>query len=786
MDSNPWGNAWAEPSKDTVQEVVVKPKEESWIASPASGDIGVAWSTQWESHADSHTTWHPQESTVASLNTPWNLKSEISTTETVRVDDNPIYETEQVSQGEDDQQEVSHSSPNKAFTYLNDENIVESSITSNAIPVNEIPQTTGISLPATPAVDEEADSLSKWRTLGNAAITVGDEAAWDTAWKTPSNDEPQAAYSPTSENQPVDEWSSAIAEKAKMDAIIPPELMDLVMERFQELSNIMWPGEDLEAIRDVPAPRAEWQGGLENVDGLASIVNRYIPPPPVISPINFADTPIAGPMQTAVKLTRSLGIIQKSPLNRLTQASDSWGSSMLRQSGRGQSFRLENWLQEKAPINSSTLNSSIEEKGYDKKPTGVMGFFSRSSMDQGRLSALTSSSSTPRTSLDGTTLTTTSVPSPIIQSTTPQSLSSEPTNPPQPASAVSRFLNRFSRRVDDQPKTPPPMTLRSDELDFLDMAPAIAQGRSAAEMAINATPDIGKLAHPQMIPFSGIIAPPSVTTGPTDSSRRKGANSGPANLSQLSSQDFDNLLDAQIQEVEDEKLRESLVAAALISEPTSSNYSQLGRQLWGPKTNKDGAKPLNELSSLSTQSNSLFDDDEFDAFLATPSKSTASSQKPASTVPSSTFTLSPGISTSNIARTSTPPLIPRPANKASPTPSRTSTIAIMNTSTSRSSTPLTPQIAPLLPPPPGSRLARPAPSMDLLNERSTSATSATSNGPTSSGMGDLSSLITPPSNTMQSLVQPSKPASKLVTSSNNSKFNAGGLSAQDLSFFEGL
>ncbi|CAG8759045.1 14579_t:CDS:2, partial [Acaulospora colombiana] len=72
MDSNPWGNAWAQPSKETVQEVVVKPKEESWLTSPASGDIGVAWSTQWESQADGHTTWHPQESSVASLGTPWN------------------------------------------------------------------------------------------------------------------------------------------------------------------------------------------------------------------------------------------------------------------------------------------------------------------------------------------------------------------------------------------------------------------------------------------------------------------------------------------------------------------------------------------------------------------------------------------------------------------------------------------------------------------------------------------------------------------------------------------
>jgi hypothetical protein len=498
---------------------------------------------------------------------------------------------------------------------------------------------------------------------------------------------------------------------------------------------------------------------------------------------------MAASMQTAMKLTKSLGIIQKSPLNRLIQVSNSWSTSMLRQAGRGRPFRLEDWLQENASINPSVPHSSIEEKGSDKKLTGVMGFFSRTSIDQGRLSSLNSSASTPRTSFDGTTLTPTSAPSPIIQGISLQNNSSETINPPQATSAVSRFLNRFSRRADDQPKTPPPMSLRSDELDFLDMAPAIAQGRSAADMAINATPEIGKLSHPQMIPFSGIMAPPSVTTSPPDSSRRKMATPASINLSQMTSHDFDNLLDAQILEVEDEKLRESLVAAALISEPTSSNYSRLSVPLWGSKTNKDGAKPLDGSSNLSTKSNSLFDDDEFDAFLATPAVAPQSSQKQALVAPSSAITLSPRITNSNVTRTGTPPLVPRPPGKASPTPSRSSTIAIMSQTTpvGRPSTPSKPQIAPLLPPPPGSRFARPAPPMDLLNERNGSSTPVMNNGTTISNIGDLASLMGPPSTILPSSMQSSMPtAMKPVSSSSNAKPTAGGLSAQDLSFFEGL
>ena len=44
--------------------------------------------------------------------------------------------------------------------------------------------------------------------------------------------------------------------------------MDMILDRFNELSRVLWPDEDLETLRDGPAPRAEWQGGLENVDGL--------------------------------------------------------------------------------------------------------------------------------------------------------------------------------------------------------------------------------------------------------------------------------------------------------------------------------------------------------------------------------------------------------------------------------------------------------------------------------------------------------------------------------------
>lgn len=42
----------------------------------------------------------------------------------------------------------------------------------------------------------------------------------------------------------------------------------MILGRFNELSGKIWPDEDLASARSRPAPRDEWQGGLENVEGL--------------------------------------------------------------------------------------------------------------------------------------------------------------------------------------------------------------------------------------------------------------------------------------------------------------------------------------------------------------------------------------------------------------------------------------------------------------------------------------------------------------------------------------
>jgi hypothetical protein len=293
----------------------------------------------------------------------------------------------------------------------------------------------------------------------------------------------------------------------------------------------------------------------------------------------------------------------------------------------------------------------------------------------------------------------------------------------------------------------------------------------------------------------------SITATPTPS-RQGMLDSRPANrlkstlnLSQITSKDFDALLDAQMMEVEDERMRESLIAASMISAPTDSRYAKLHIPLFGSKA-PNGAQTLT--NSGSAQSNTLLDDeDDFDAFSSS-APTHARNLSPPSIIPSAFGPTPTSFSTQSIPstfmRTSTPPNARPSSAKVSPAPSRGSTVAIMSQNTlsgSRASTPVTMTNAPLLPPPPGSRQLRSPPIHsrgDLLNDSASvlpppQMPSATNKSTSATQMETLFDLSSPPI----SVVSNSMPmvASKKVEASSVAAA-PGGLSAQDLSFFEGL
>ena len=491
-------------------------------------------------------------------------------------------------------------------------------------------------------------------------------------------------------------------------------------------------------------------------------------------------------------------MIQKSPLTRLIRTSESWEQSSRAGAGSSTTFSLEFWLAKRGTSALSVPSPYLFPNSEAESQRKGAGFAGRLSLD--RVKSSSSASPSPRASQDGM---------PSILSVTAAATSSgaaSPTNPSfstdsQAPSAVARFLGRFSRRAEDTAKQPSTVNLRPDELDFLDMMPAMNPNGQIANAIQKELESTGGYPGQAMGVGSSIISTPTPSRqGMIDSRPRNKLNSS-LNLGQISSKDFDALLDAQIMESEDERIRESLIAASMISAPIDSKYSRLSIPLFSSKP-PNGAQPLSKEPN-SSHSNTLFDDDDFDAFLSSPTPSKPPMQ-PQMSQSTTSFALNPSLfsaqnSTPSFMRASSPPNAMRPgSSKVSPTPSRSSTVAIMSPSGlpgSRPTTPASMSIAPLLPPPPGSRPIRSTPvnqQGDLLNDlafvSSTTPTHSRSgsrsgiSGAKTTQMSSLLSLPSPPASIIPNPMAVATPKATVPSATPAS----GGLSAQDLSFFEGL
>ncbi|CAG7851729.1 SubName: Full=Uncharacterized protein {ECO:0000313/EMBL:CCA74654.1} [Serendipita indica DSM 11827] len=765
---NPWNNAWAEPEKEVVQEVTLAPKKESWITSPVSGDLGASWTTGWGTQTDTASAWRSTNTTDEPVKAPWE------TTDAARVayvlgEEEPEAFVEETPPRVDEAEPEKEPEPVAALKeILNVPSLTPPDFgTVDLPPASPEPEKVEFAAPFATPNEEVEDS---WRSLGNAAISVGDEGAWEGAWKPDAQDfEREATPEPH-----VDEWAQAMEEKVVRDAIIPSEVMDMILGRFNELSRVLWPDEDLEALREGPAPRTEWQGGLENVDGLTRTINDYLPPPPSAPPLHYANTQVAASFQNAMRMTKSYGMLQKSPIALLIKSSENWESSRIRGTA-GKPFSLREWTgihssRSATPATQGTSTILFDAGSSHRRTGSLMDMIARPSFDRGRSAT---SSPAPRGSIESIPSiipngSTTVASTPPIASPTKSAFGTEAPTPTAAPSAVARFLNRFSRKADEGPKPPAQVNLKSEELDYLDMMPTINQGSLSADQL--GKDIMGSYPGAQALSVGGLLAASSSITP------SKPSGAAAKSLSQLTSEDFDSLLDAQIQQVEDDALRQSLVDTALMPGMPSGmsnngSYSRISVPLFGSKSSTVGAQPLNAGSKPS--SNSLFDEDDFDAFLSSPSKPAVSQPSKAPSIPlqrPSNFTsLQPS-----------QPLPPRPASKSTATSStRSSVVAIMSQSSpfgSRPGTPSTPTIAPLLPPPPGSRpmsvTAQKQP-IDLLGGSMQQQPSK----PAASDFGGLLDFSTPavaPAANPKS----TRPAVQSSTS--------GGLSAQDLSFFEGL
>lgn len=177
---DPWGNAWSEVDKDPIQEVTLKPKDDKWITSPVSGDIGVAWG--------------PSEGVFPSTSAPWE-----SALDTMGGSLSPVGVEEPTAP-------VGFEEP----LQVDEIPAIDDAAGEEAFPKEDRP-TSGV-------FDGEEVITDSWKSLSHAAVVVGDEAAWDSAWKPPADELDERVESPQA--PVVDEWTRAIEEKAIRDTRI--------------------------------------------------------------------------------------------------------------------------------------------------------------------------------------------------------------------------------------------------------------------------------------------------------------------------------------------------------------------------------------------------------------------------------------------------------------------------------------------------------------------------------------------------------------------------------------
>ncbi|KAI0331445.1 hypothetical protein GY45DRAFT_1360805 [Cubamyces sp. BRFM 1775] len=418
------------------------------------------------------------------------------------------------------------------------------------------------------AVDEVAKSP------GFAINGVEDDPWGATAW-TESKEE--------AVDEPLDEWERARQEKLKQDRRVPPEFLANILQQCEGLSRDM-PPEDVEgdSVAEKDSWRNDWRSGIEGVPGLSDLMESILPPLALQPLPRFSQTHVAKKMATTVKLTKNLALTKRSPMSHYLAAkgSTAWEISVKEQKEMVEDDIPVGWrIVEKAPAAPSADSSK------DKKPTGRLFSFwgrrqsqisptvsngateTRPSLDKPKSPVVNEvksesrrgSQDSTRSSMTGSQpqlppvkvepVTTQQAPVSAVPSIQPvpsamSSYGSAPDpvpgrsdTPPAP-SAVSRFLNRFSRRGSTMGSSPRnSLALSSDDIEFLsDIVP------SASDDADDDSADaLEKFVNAKREPIASVLPPPLAPPPQAPAPRPTSAASSPLSAgtqSNLANDDF--------------------------------------------------------------------------------------------------------------------------------------------------------------------------------------------------------------------------------------------------------
>ena len=549
-------------------------------------------------------------------------------------------------------------------------------------------------------------------------------------------------------------------------------------------------------------------------------------------PIQFSRTKVSAAYLRSLRVTKSAPIMLNSPLSRLSKDSAAWERAVKAQTDLNVS--MVGWTP--SAIEDEPTPTPTEKKGifsfFSRKSTtgpevGIPASYTASNSASHVVAGLSAiakaraSSDSPRPSVPSSPAVPPPgfKPTPSLISVEAQSVNasfSVSSSVPEPApasSAVSRFLGRWSRTKAHSPHSS--ISLDAGDLTFLENVPSYhddddenLEGLQAALKAVNTD-----------------ILPPTQS------------------VEQMSKDEFERMLEAQAALAFDEKLIEDFFFGELQDDHVGSRYSLLGAKKKdvprGPSKQTTiapptkTADPFSSLVNPSSKRSGLVNDD-FSSFISTSSYAKpgpAAMAQPLSNTSHAPIAPPPinGSRSTNLnnsrltglvelndfgslaapalpPKPATPPVLsPRLPNSPTPTgrplsrgaipPHKAVSLTPQSTGGTTRPSPMLMPIAPLLPPPPGMRPISRGPAVDLLgghappqSPRSPAPASdlavlmgfeAPSNGSTEPSRVISPSLV--PFSQVPTTVRPLEAAPKPKNPA-----QAGGLSAQDLSFFEGL
>ncbi|KAF9820628.1 hypothetical protein IEO21_01331 [Rhodonia placenta] len=418
--------------------------------------------------------------------------------------------------------------------------------------------------------------------------------AWGTAWAASEETETDTTA------QQVDEWEVAKQQKAKRDRRVPPELLATILGECEEFAREAWPEPESD-----PSKKSDWRsstnGGMEAVEGLDSFIQTFLPPLSLQPPVQFGKTTVAKRVATSVRLTKNMAVTKGSPMSHYLAAkgSTAWEAAVKQRKEVAEDDIVPSgWrILEKEPASGAAAETAKEKKPagrlfsfWGRRESGITHSRTPSNKDAEDNAAVGSAKgagdppshsrrpsqdsvrSSMRSSVDTVTspvqtaassvssLPTTVASTASLSGPAPSAMASQipsyadapephvdPSEAPQPApSAVSRFLNRFSRRRSAMGSGSPrnSLALSSEDLEFLsDIVPSASdEHESEHDGGANAKALAAILKPPSLPP---ILPPPPAPSRSTAASSNSPASAGSNIESPIASLDsFFNALES--------------------------------------------------------------------------------------------------------------------------------------------------------------------------------------------------------------------------------------------------